>query len=269
MTELLKEEYAEPACLLCGDKPYRIPTDRVIEKLDAYLGQNDYSAAERHLDYWLKDAVNGGDLRGELTLREEQMGLYRKLRRKNEAFKAAEAALLLLSVLELDGSLAAATVRMNAATVFGAFGENERAEELFFQARAGYETLLPSGDPRLAGLYNNMALTETALGHYAEARALYGMALSASAPGCAPEQAISLLNLADLVAAEQGLEAGDAEIGSLLEKAEALLEASPDDPHCAFVFEKCAPTFSYYGWFAFAETLKKRAEKIYREEGEK
>ena len=34
----------------------------------------------------------------------------------------------------------------------------------------------------------------------------------------------------------------------------------------AFVCEKCAPTFEYYGYFLTAEALKETAEKIYREE---
>lgn len=268
MTELSFEEYAEPACLLCGDEPYRIPTARIIEKLDELLGRNDYAAAERHLNYWLEDAVAGEDLRGQLTLREEQMGLFRKLGREAEAVAAAEEALRLLSRLGLEGSLTAATVQLNAATVFGAFGRLERAEALFLQAKDGYEKLLSPDDPRLAGLCNNMALTLTALGRFNEAKSLYhrALAIMSGAPDGQGEQAITLLNLANLVEAESGLEAGDREICRLLEKAEDLLAEAPDSSRNAFVFEKCAPTFSYYGWFATGEGLAGRAAEIYEKE---
>ena len=36
----------------CG----RIPTDRVMKKLDEHLGRNDYVSAKRHLLYWLAEA---------------------------------------------------------------------------------------------------------------------------------------------------------------------------------------------------------------------
>ena len=37
----------------------------------------------------------------------------------------------------------------------------------------------------------------------------------------------------------------------------------PHDGYCAFVYEKCAPSFGYYGRFADAEELKKEAEELY------
>ena len=50
-----------------------------------------------------------------------------------------------------------------------------------------------------------------------------------------------------------------------LEKAAALLDdpTLPRDGYYAFVCEKCAPTFDYYGWFLIADDLKERAKTIY------
>ena len=31
----------------------------------------------------------------------------------------------------------------------------------------------------------------------------------------------------------------------------------------AFVCEKCAPTFEYYGWFMTAKEIKRRSDEIY------
>ena len=48
-------------------------------------------------------------------------------------------------------------------------------------------------------------------------------------------------------------------------EAEALLDTPsvPRNGYYAFVCEKCAPTFSYYGYFLTAEKLTGRAEEIY------
>ena len=49
------------------------------------------------------------------------------------------------------------------------------------------------------------------------------------------------------------------------DQAEELLdtEGIPHDGYYAFVCEKCEPTFRYYGYFLYANELKKRAEEIY------
>ena len=60
-------------------------------------------------------------------------------------------------------------------------------------------------------------------------------------------------------------ERGAEKIEQCLDLAEALLERPelPRNGYYAFVCEKCAPTFAYYGYFAFAEELNRRAEAIY------
>ena len=87
----------------------------------------------------------------------------------------------------------------------------------------------------------------------------------ADVPGGALEQAITCLNRADAVMAERGAEDGETDVAALLDRAWALLHA-PDVPkngYCAFVYEKCAPSFSYYGRFADAMDLKKESEELY------
>ena len=76
---LSKDDYEEPRCLLnMHPKVTPISVGRMIEKLDSYLNQNDYDAAERHLKYWLTEADAGHDMRGKLTVLNEQIGFYRK-----------------------------------------------------------------------------------------------------------------------------------------------------------------------------------------------
>ena len=50
-----------------------------------------------------------------------------------------------------------------------------------------------------------------------------------------------------------------------MDQAYELLDQSkaPRDGYYAFVCEKCAPAFSWYGFFLQAEELQKRADEIY------
>ena len=96
---------------------------------------------------------------------------------------------------------------------------------LFERARDACEA--GGAEPRLlGGLYNNMALTCASLGRYDEAAALYdrAMAQMAQAEHGALEQAITCLNRAELVERRDGMEAGEKEIFSLLERAAGLLD---------------------------------------------
>ena len=244
-----------------------IPQRRVIEKMDACMGRRDTAGAERLLLYWLEEARAGGDLRGMLMVRNELVGLYRKMGERDKAMASAEEALGLVEALDFSDTLSAGTTWVNVATMLGAFGEHERALGLFEKARAVYEKS-PAARPELVGgLNNNMALTCAALGRYAEADALYdrAMAAMAQAPNGALEQAVTCLNRANLVEARDGMEAGERAIFDLVEQAAGLLHRPelPRDGYYAFVCEKCAPTFDYYGWFAEAAALREEAERIY------
>ena len=195
------------------------------------------------------------------------MGLFRKLGDEAAAEEALASALALVDRTGLDDTVTAATTWLNAATVRKRFGRAAEALPLCEKARAVYERALAPEDPRLGGLYNNMALTLTDLGRYAEARALYEKALTImeKQEHGALEAAITELNLANLAEAEQGLLEAEAEIEARLDRAWALLNdpALPKNGYYAFVCEKCAPSFGYYGRFLDAQELKERSERIY------
>ena len=84
------------------------------------------------------------------------------------------------------------------------------------------------------------------------------------------EQAVTYLNMADALESRDGPEAAEKEIETLLDTAYDLLQTPsvPRDGYYAFVCEKCAPAFSYYGFFMAAEELQEQAEKIYRRASE-
>ncbi len=270
---LKPEDYLEPDCPLCnpangtGTEIKPVPQQRIIEKMDDYMSRRDYKGAERHLHYWLEEAKLGNDLRGQLMLRNELVGHYRKTGDKDQALANGKEALDLLDRLGFEGTISSGTTYTNVATAMNAFGENEEAMKLFRKARTVYEAAEKTSPELLGGLYNNMALTCVALGNYDEAYILYGKAMEkmAAVPNGVLEQAITCLNIANAEEAEKGMEAAEPRIFELLDKAYDLLN-TPDvtrDGYYAFVCEKCAPTFAYYGYFMAAEELTKRAEAIY------
>lgn len=270
---LRPEEYLEPDCPLCGN-PYEslhpvrpVPQQRILNKLDDYMSRRDYDGAERHLLYWLKEAEQGRDLRGQLLVCNELIGHYRKTGSRENAFRYAELALSLLEDMDFEGSISAGTTYVNAATAYSAFGDNQRALELFERAKILYESTPHTQAHLLGGLYNNMALVLQTLGRFPEAFELYNKAMKTmeTVPGGVLEQAITCLNMADAVAAQLGQEEGEARIFELLDRADELLhdKSAPHNGYYAFVCEKCAPTFSYYGYFAVAEELQREAKEIY------
>ena len=267
------EDYLEPSCLLCGEpfgeqsrlKP--IPQERIIAKVDELMSRRDYIGAERTLLYWLGEADAASDRRGELFLRGELVGHYRKTGEKEKAFQNADRALELIGELGFEGTVSAATAYVNCATAMNAFGENERSIELFRKAVPIYEKSAAARPDLLGGLFNNMGLTLAALGRYSESEESYKKALAVmgKTPGGELEEAMTLLNLANLVEAESGLESGESRIFALLDEAWEKLdgEKAPRDWYYAFVCEKCAPTFEYYGYFLASAELNRRSEEIY------
>ena len=258
-----------------------VPQQRIVEKLDEYMSRRDYAGAERHLLFWLEEARAARDRRGELMLRNELVGHFRKTGNREQAFAHAEAALRLVDALGFGETISAGTTYTNVGTAFNAFGENARAAELFQKATRLYEGSPYTSPQLLGGLYNNRALACVALGRFDEADELYAHALEImeDVENGQLEQAITYLNMADAAVARERREktaavvqdapvmsaACEALVESCLDKAFALLDTPsvPRDGYYAFVCEKCAPTFAHYGYFLADRELRERAQAIY------
>ena len=270
--DLEREDYQEPHCPFCTNQwqdeaPVRsIPVSRVIEKLDEFYSRDDFSGAVRLIEYWLEEAKDGRDLRGEFALRNELMGIYRKTGKKEPAINNAELALELAEKIGIQGSAAEGTALVNAATVLKAFGEPEASIELFVKARSIYESQLKD-DARLGGLYNNMALTLSDLERFDEAEDMFLKAIDVMSrlKDSEAEQAVSYLNLADIAAAKEGMEEAEEKISDYCLKAAELLDTDSlaRDGNYAYYCEKCAPVFGYYGFFAAEELFAERARIIH------
>lgn len=244
-----------------------IPRDRVLDKLDSLLRGNDYAAAKRLLQYWLSEAEYSGDGQGALLMNNELMGLCRKLKEKENAIKYAADALCLVNKLNIEDNVGAATTYLNSATVYKAFGMAKEAIPLFEKAKAIYERDLDFNDDRLAGLYNNMALALVDVGQFIKAGEFYEKALSVleNVPDKEPEQAITYLNMATAEETEKGFIEAKAAIEELIKKAMAAMEIGKErkDGNYAFVCEKCATVFGYYGYEEYARQLMERCRRIY------
>ncbi len=248
-----------------------IPIQRIIEKEDQLFADGDFAGAGRLLQYWLAEAEANHDLAGLFFLRNEQMGLYRKTRKQEEAFAAAEAGLALIPQLDYENAVSGGTCYINAATVYKAFGKAKTALPLYQKAKEIYEAQLPADDGRLGGLYNNMALALLDEKQYTEAEELYQKALAVmeKVPDGQLDAAITWLNLADLYCARDGYEKAKEFIEDCLNKAETLLhmESIEQGNYAAFVYEKCAPIFGYYYHREAQEKLEQKAKAIHERTG--
>lgn len=241
--------------------------DRVLHKLDEYFARNDTAAAGRHLDYWYEEALAEGNRRALFTLTNELIGFHRKQGNREQALEYSRKIIALCRELELEDTVSGATAFINAATACKAFGHAEEALPLFRKAKEIYEARLEEDDPRLSGLYNNMGLALADAGSFEEAKQLYGKALmlTFNEEERKPDAAVTCLNMADAAEQEKGYAAAKTEIAELLQRARNLLDSRRDskDSYYAFVCEKCAPAFRYYGDAAYADELKERSGKIY------
>lgn len=272
-SELRAEDYLEPRCILC-EKPYtidsnpiNIPQGRILEKLDYYISQKEFASAEKHLEYWKQEAELGNDRAGLMLVLNEMMGLYRKTGNKEKAMTSVNEALELNGCVYSKNTFSFATTLLNAATAMLAFGNTARAIELYEQAKPIYMNVLGPDDSRLADLYNNLAVALGEAGRYGEAYQCFRNAVSIlkDTPEDEANKAITYLNMANAVEAEHGLVKAEKKIDQYLEFAEEILDRINDgnSSYYAFVCEKCAPVFEYYGWFLTAANLKERTKKYY------
>jgi len=244
----------------------KISNKKILEKLDALLGKNDYKSAEERLLYYKAQAESQNDRPTLILILNELAGLYRKLAREEDALNIVKTALDLISNMGIENNIGAATTYLNCATVYKAFGKADKSLPLFEKAKEIYETKLDRGDKRLGGLYNNMALTLVDLKDFGAAYALYEKAILVmkNAPDRLLEVAITYLNIAS--AKEEELGALDSEkiIEDYLKRAADILDThTKRDGYYAFVCEKCASVYGYYGHFFYEKELLERARGIY------
>ena len=195
------------------------------------------------------------------------LGIYRKEGKEEKAISLCSEVLNLCQDLGITEAISGATAYVNIGTVYKAFGKAASAMPHFEHARMIYEKYLRNDDDRLAGLYNNMALAFTDTGQFHEAEKMFLKALDvlSNVAGSEPEQAVTYLNIASCEEAAKGLEAAEDTISKCIDRAWNILDKPglAHDGNYAFVCEKCASGFEYFGYMFYAETLRMRSEEIY------
>ena len=268
-------DYKEPACSLCEGKEFyspssdspdgRIPIGRIIEKVDTLFNQNDYTKAGRLLEYWNSEAIKLKDKNGELSIKSELIGYYRKIGKKEKTFETIDKALILLDQLKLADTVSGATIFLNIATGYKAFNENEKAFSFYQKTLEVYNKKLEKTDRLFAGLYNNTALALSDLDRPEEAenyflKALVVLEKNNDNESCA-DRAITYINMAHLY---EKIEDKNKLTDCLLKSYNLLTsEDIKKDGYHAFVLSKCAPSFAYFGYSKIANELKLQSEIIY------
>lgn len=262
----MQQERTAPSCKGCSKEPTEVLNiRRIIEKLDRYFAHNDLDGALAHLDYWEREGLVLGDMRGVLSLLNEKIGLYRRTNDAEKGLCAVERALVLVDELALADSLSGATIFINAATTMKAFGKAAESLSLYKKAEQGYGRALTPDRYEWAALYNNMASALSALSRHDEAEACYQKAITilkreGKHDG---EIAVSYVNLAHLFYERDP--ANTSSVTAALHTAwEYLLSPrQPHDGNYAFICSKCAPSYAFFGWEDEANALDEVAKEIY------
>lgn len=253
-------------CGSCVKEPTgRISAARFIRRLDQCFARNDLKEAGACIVYWEQEARNLGDLCGLLTVKNEQLGYYRRTDDKKAGLEAVEEAVSLVEELGMEEEISGATILVNAATTLKAFGEAEKGIPFYDRAEKVYLSRGMGQAYEYAAMLNNRAAAFCDLARYEEGEQDYRNAVRILKEEGAHdgEIAVSLVNLAHLTFDRDG---------SSYEQVEALLDAAweyinsrrqPHDGNYAFILSKCAPSFSYFGRKMEAAALLEVAEEIY------
>lgn len=238
--------------------------DQIIAQYDRYLDRRDYAGGGRFLSEQRDIARRAGDCPTELSVCNELIGHFRKNGERNACYEAIGRVLELIDLTDTENTLSAGTQYLNIATGYKHFGENEIAMDYYRKAEAVYDKTLPAVHELRAGLYNNMATALCDLGRFDEAERYYRNALKlVETLQKREDEAITYVNLAHL---EEAKGATEQEIAKLLERALHALDCVSEQQrggYYAFVCEKCAPSFGYFGHFLAETELYKRAKEIY------
>ena len=266
-------DFKEPSCVLCGGKEFynpdkndakgRIPVKRIIEKVDESFSKNDYAEASRLLVYWKNEAIELSDKEGELAIDNELVGFYRKQNDIDNGLKNIERTLFLIDRLKIGDMLSTATIFLNIGTAYKVYKKFDLSVLYFEKALDIYNKHLDKNDKMFAGLYNNYALTLEDLEKYDQAENYYKTAINilSNYKDCKLDTAISYINLSHLL----DRTGRKSETVDLLYNAYQLLtdESIEENGYTAFVYEKCYPSFSYFGYEIIAKELKEKSEMIY------
>lgn len=235
--------------------------EEILKTYDAFLNRNDGESAGRYLINEVNAAVAAGDKSLELSLVNELIGHYRKAGDDGNCKKSIARALSLIGETGLKDGVSKGTIYLNVATGYKSVGDTASALKYYDLAEKLYAEYLPDGDVRLAGLLNNAAVSLAADGQTAKAKEYYLKAASISKEaGRKEDAAVSYVNLAHLQDGTGDAEGAEKSLDIAYDLLDEVCERSG---YYAFVCEKCAPSYAYFGFFLREKELRRRAKGIY------
>ncbi len=253
----------ETQCPSCSKEPSgKINISRFMGKLNACFQVNDLKEAEKTVEYWEAEARSMGDRCGLLSVLSEQLGLYRRIGDREKALRAADLCAELLQKERTQG-ISLGTICVNLATTLCAFGREE--EGLSYYDKAAALLSGQEGSYEYAALLNNKASALCELCRYDEGEACLNKAIEILEKEGRHdgEIALSYISLAHLTFDRDG---------EAYEQVEKLVDLSWDyinsprltrDENYAFLMNKCAPSFRYFGREMEAYALEETAKEIY------
>lgn len=247
------------------EKQETIPVSRFIDRLDACFNRNDMKGARECIQFWESEARRLNDKRGLLTVLNEAVGYYRRVKKRTRAMEAMDESLRLADELGQSETVSGATIYTNAATTLSFFGNEEQALELYQKATACFEAEGRTESYEYAALLNNRAATLNELRRYDEAEVnwLAAIDILKRVGYHDGEIAVSLIMLAHLTFDRD--ETSYEKVESILDDAWEYINSDnqPKDGNYAYILRKCAPSFDYFQRPLEAQACRDVANEIY------
>lgn len=179
-----------------------------------------------------------------VSIGNEMIGFYRSVSWYDKCFRISEDTLMLMEELQLDGTEHFGTTLLNVATGYRAAGRLNESLSYYARALQLYEQLLPSGDYRFAGLYNNISLLLEQLNDNEKAAVFLERAMEIidNIPEGAAEQASTRVNLALVKLKLGNMEEAEALLQDARKRYEAL-EGTTTDAHYSAALAGLAEVF--------------------------
>lgn len=241
----------------------KIPLQEILARCDTLFNAEKSAEKGELLRFWRQKAREMGDTSGELSLLNELMGHYRMTGDVPRGLEAVRDGMALIDLLQIGRSLSAGTIFLNGATALHAFGESDKALELYERSYQNYTGHLSPGDERFAGLFNNMAAVYMSKGLFKKAEDFYLKALDVlNENRNSMDAAVTCLNLAQLYRSflkDRSL------IDTMVSCARDHFDAPGVErgSYYAHTCRKCASGFGALGYPEMEAELNERADRYY------
>ncbi len=252
-------------CASCGYKEVHghIDTERVLSKLDSIFDSNNLTEAERLLLFWQNEAINLNDKKGELTILNELIGLYRRTKDAEKSKNVVDRSIKIIDELELDNNISTATIYLNIATNINSFGDAKSSLKYYEKTYKIYNENLNKDDKLFASFYNNYASALANTGRFEDAKETYLKAISILQKQSISkaETAISYINVSYVY---EMLNQSD-KVSECMDNAYKNLTDISNEKNGNYYFElsKCVEPFRERGYIEIADTFQNEINNFY------